>query len=625
MHLRIGKIILKNFKVFKEMTIYPNSDFNIIIGENSAGKSSIFEALHLWEKCYQTYIMASRKGFYKVQSTTSRYVNYQDLDFLRITTDDDLFHEPRRTKCAEITLVLVDGINEYELGFKITSPASIENAFFRVQPIKQVQFTAFAQAFTGAGRFLDEAVFIYQTRPVSGVHQFEPYFNDAQVKKRIQRGLSHEVLRNKIVSRRDSIDQLQDSISEIMGKPVKFDLPPRAREKKDEFVSIKVSIGNGKSHDLHLQGSGFLQIIEILSTIEFIDAPLKLLLVDEPDSHIHSKLQQNLISNLRKIDNNQFFVISHNDQFVTNASDNEIFFLCDEAKVSKELKAIPSKGFDTIKKALGGVILSLDMLSRAKNIVFVEGKDDESYIKKLSKKLAHISGLSDTSADFKFFPLRGKDNINSKIEFNKRTLSELFSNKRWIAIFDRDFSTTAIDVALKQSIQRKMGNGSLAYSHNGYCIESVLFSDIPLLKSFLIRHNSGIDAQALSDAVDESIALITANAANVTSNIYCGLKASFNGQKNNRPEFEKLDFDEVVQDWNTGNQLRLQNVMNKIHINEFVQKVESGIGHSICLRSGNSDEDVASSLLNTYIDSIQNEADVYPTFRDLSNQMGLLA
>lgn len=621
MQLRIRKIVLKNFKVFEEMTIYPNNEFNIIIGENSSGKSSIFEALHLWEKCYQTYILASRKGFYKVRSTANRYVNYQDLDFLRITTDDDLFYDPKQSKCAEITLVLTSSGTEYDLGFKITSPASIENAFFRVQPIDQDQFSIFAQAFTSTGKFLDEAVFIYQTRPVSGVHQYEPYYNDAQVKKRIQKGLSHEVLRNKIVSKRESIQQLEVSISEILEKSVKFNLPSKAREKKDEFVSVKVSVDGSKNYDLHLQGSGFLQIVEILSTIEFIDAPLKLLLVDEPDSHIHSKLQQNLISHLRNIDSNQFFVISHNDQFVVNASDNEIFYLSEDSKNAKELKPVPPKGFDTIKSALGGVILSLDALSRASSIIFVEGKNDESYLKALAKKYALVNKVNDKSNDFKFFPLRGKDNIKKKIEYNKRTLSELFLNKRWITIFDRDFSTTGIDKDLTVCIEKIMGQGSFAYSHDGYCIESVLFSDIGLLKSFLTRNNPDINQLCLESAIDEVTEDIRNNVKSVTSDIYTILRGAFSGQKFNRPEFEKLDFDEVVKDWYSNGQLRLQFAMNKSQINLFVQQVEEKVDCSICLRNGNSDEAVAAALLLTYIDSIASANDIYPTFTQLITQM----
>ncbi|UTW03058.1 AAA family ATPase [Amphritea atlantica] len=628
MHLRISRIDIKNFKVFEEISIHPNSAFNIIIGENSAGKSTIFEALHLWEKCYQTYILSSRKGFYKVRGTNNRYVNYQELDFLRITKDDDLFFHPGRgtSTCAEVSLILSSGENDYELGFKISRPTSIENAFLRVQPINEDQFSSFAEAFTGAGRFLDEAVFIYQTRPVSGVHQFEPYFNEAQVKKRIQRGLSHEVLRNKIVVRRDSIEQLSASISEILEREVKFELPARGREKKDEYVSLKVSLDDGNKHDLHLQGSGFLQIVEILSTIEFVDAPLKLLLVDEPDSHIHSKLQQNLISHLRRIDHNQFFVISHNDQFVTNAGDDEIFFLNDDAKREHELKAINSDSFDIIKNSLGGVVLSLEKLNRSENVVFVEGSDDVTYITDLAAKVSEITNGSALGSKNTFFPLRGKDNILSKIEYNKRTLSSLFKDKRWGTIFDRDFSTDQIDADLRQSLLRKMGRGTpFAFSHDGYCIESVLFSDQRALVRMICRTNDRLDQECVETAVNDFFDSVEASLRDITSDLYSELRGRFASQKRNRTEFQELEFDQVVREWLLETPFPVRHVMSKPLILAFCLEVELQLGSSILMRHTNSEEGVSSGLFNMYINTLQALDELIPSLRELLTSLNYIA
>ncbi len=530
MKLRISKISLKNFKTFKDITIIPNTDFNIVIGENSAGKSSIFEAIHLWEKCYKTYILASRKGFYKVKKSTNRYVNYQDLDFLRITSDEDLFHDPKDPelgKCSEITLTLKndeEGGGNWDLGFKVTCPTSIENAFFRVQPTDESQFTTFAEAFCEDGKLLDEAVFIYQTRPVAGVHQYEPYYNEAQIKRKIQKGSSHEVLRNKIIAKRRSISELESSISEILEKTVKFDMPSDSRKNKDEFIQLGVSINESKPYDLHLQGSGFLQIVEILSTVEFIEAPLKLLLVDEPDSHIHTKLQQNLLSHLKNIDHNQFFIISHNDQFVTSAGDGEVFFLNDDAKSSGRLEAINPNSFDIIKNSLGGVIISLERLNNASLVVFVEGEDDEEYLKKLNTKIKQITKPIGCLTKVVFFPLRGKDNIVQKVEYNKRTLNSILNGKSWHVVFDRDFSTVAIDYDLKQKITKK---GCTPYSHVGYCIESVLFSDLNILKRYLHSLIPEIGVNDLSKHVDTLIKELAASTQDIESPLIGEIEGRF--------------------------------------------------------------------------------------------------
>jgi len=622
MQIRLSEVQLKNFKSFEDLTISPNNSFNIIIGENSAGKSTIFEGIHLWEKCYEAFILASRKGFYKIRNTTSRYVNYRELDFLRLTSDNDLFFHSGRTRNAEITVTLcVDG-EQFSLGFKVSRPTSISNAFFRIQPIEQDQFSRFAEKIVADGKTLDEAIFIYQTRPVAGVLQYEPYLNEAQVTKKIQKGISHEVLRNKIIAKRESIEQLEEAITKILGKTVKFELPPKTRARTDEFVSIKVTIGAGKKQDLHLQGSGFLQIVEILSTIEFLDAPLKLLLVDEPDSHIHTKLQLNLIRHLRSILDNQFFIISHNDQFVTNAGEGEVFFLSEEAKADKKLIPIEHRSFDTIKRALGGVILSLEHLNQAKHIAFVEGNDDAEYLKAINVKLKDITEVSGCLSDVSFFPLRGKDNILQKVEYNKRTLNSILRGKTWNVIFDRDFSTSEVDIELKRQIQGKRCN---PFSHTGYCVESVLFSDTTILKRFINTFVNYLPEADVNGRIDTVLHdFIIQPIRDLHSDLNQTVEGRFNGQKRNRPEFSNLQYADVMRSWTIDGNFQTALVMSKPLISLFVTKLEESLGRSLFLRTSNDDEEISSKLFLAYIEFLNDINDLYPSLRELFVQLEVL-
>lgn len=612
--MRISRIAIKNFKSFRDLTIFPNDSFNIIIGENNSGKSTLFEAIHLWEKCYKTLIQNSGKKFYQVEGN-HRYLAYNELDFLRITTDKDIFHNRRGSKCS-ITMTLKVDEEEFELGIHISTPTSISNSFFRIQPARLVNFNRFADKLAANGFRLDEAIFIYQTRPVAGIHQFEPYLNEGQVNKRIQRGLSHEVLRNKITLKHDLQAQLEDSISRVLGTLVKFELPPRSKRLKDEFIDLKVK-SNGSNLDIHLQGSGFLQVAEIISTIEYIDAPLKLLLVDEPDSHIHSKLQRNLINYLRAIDHNQFFIISHNDQFVTNAKDNEVFFLNDEAKQSRELKPVPTASFDIIKRSLGGVIMSLEKLNQASRVFFVEGSDDADYIRDLVVAFNRVNNVNHSVDTCSFFPLRGKDNIARKIEYNKRTLSSLFTGKKYGIIFDRDFSTNAIDQTLKDNLLRKLGAGSVAFSHKGYCIESGLFSDKYILINFLSRTQPALDLQNLGAEVDRLLNDIQTNIRDVTSGFYSDMENRFRGQRNNRPEYDQLEINEFVRDLDDNGTFQVYRVMSKTVIAKFVLDLEVALGCKFVHRNDDECETISCGLLNQYINILIAPDQLFPAYLDL--------
>ena len=73
----IKSIELKNFKGFNEIQIPLNSNINIIIGENNAGKSSIFEAILLWKKCFESIIRPNKVDFYK-NDDVKRYLPFNN-------------------------------------------------------------------------------------------------------------------------------------------------------------------------------------------------------------------------------------------------------------------------------------------------------------------------------------------------------------------------------------------------------------------------------------------------------------------------------------------------------------------------------------------------------------------
>lgn len=74
----IKLIELKNFKGFEDIQIPLNEKINIIIGENNAGKSSIFEAILLWKKCFESIIRPNKTDFYK-NDNVKRYLPFNEL------------------------------------------------------------------------------------------------------------------------------------------------------------------------------------------------------------------------------------------------------------------------------------------------------------------------------------------------------------------------------------------------------------------------------------------------------------------------------------------------------------------------------------------------------------------
>ena len=610
----VSKIFIKNFKCIHELSIFPNEKFNVIIGENNQGKTTIFEALQTWYRCYQVYIRPNKTDFYVGNNL---YLPYKDLNFLRLAKDTDLYNSSPNEALIGLTIVDNDttgNIIEFDLQFKINRPQSISNSYLRVLKFNNQQFIAFSTHLKSKHIKLDEAIFLYQTSPVAQVLAQEPFMNEGQVRKKIMRGKSQEVLRNKITLHKN-LTQLEKQVSNVLGSDIKFKIVNKNLKNKDEYINLQV-LNHGKSFDLHLQGSGLIQISEIFATVDYLDSKLNILLIDEPDSHLHLALQKRLISNLKSLSHNQSFIISHNDSFVNETTDGELFYLSQDTKFSKELKHIIDGNL--IKKDFGSPILTLERLNNSDNIIFVEGKDDKKYIEKLLENyIASIAILNPTEIkNCYYFHIRGKDNLSTKLEHNKRTLSQLFNDKKYVVVTDKDFTSLEKSSELNNLIKSKLGTTSESICHDGYCIESTLFSDLTKLYQYIsfITMSTFTSIETNSNTILDQIILETKD---ITTSRYQKLEQQFNSQKNNRIELSVTSLSEVIID-STIDRNAIKYLMNKKTIREFINLLETNCNITILADSADlTDEDFCITLFLNYINSIPNHNIIFDNHKNL--------
>ena len=606
----ISKITLKDFKTYKDtVEIKFSGKFNVIVGENNIGKSTIFEALLLWEKCYNESLTSNKKSFYS--HSVPLYISFDELYFLRITKDEDLFYGTKRSCEIGVEFSEENSEEKYYLNFSLTKP-SIENAYVRLQRKTPEEFDAFKEKMDSIGTKLTDFLFIQQTEPVAKVLAKEPYMFPGQIRKKIEKGRSHEVLRNKILS--SDITVLIQRMKKVLDCEFEFKIPPRTAREKEEYINLYV-VQNGKKIDIGLQGSGFLQVAEIFSSMDIMDNALNVLLIDEPDSHISPRIQNKLLDCLKEISNVQVFVITHNDNFVSGLDSKDIVFINSENKNEGNIEALNDLNVDVLHHSLGGVITGLTRLQKNKRVVFVEGEDDITYLKAINDSLKKVH--SQYAIDFSkisFWYVRGKDNMNLKIMANKQLLSQAVRNCRYAAIFDKDFSTeNANEKYINGEITRRLGNSSWAHTHDGYCIESVLFSDLEKLKKFLAKITEK-NVEEINDFVNAYFNDLKGQVGSVHNELYTIMKFKFKAQKTaSRPELEKVEFDDYAGEASE----KIQYAMNKDNIRDFVLKMEEQYDLKLVEREDNVSETVASGLLNRYIESIEYEEDVYNDYLHL--------
>lgn len=142
-------------------------------------------------------------------------------------------------------------------------------------------------------------------------------------------------------------------IENVTGR--KFQIRSRNRNANDdEYVRIGIIEEGKKEVEISLMGSGFLQIVEIFSTLQFIqnrENCINLVLIDEPDSHIHSNLQVNMLNESQKEENIQSFVITHNDRLIDAIlEEGSVLFINDELKSIGTIDPIDNENYCTIQR-----------------------------------------------------------------------------------------------------------------------------------------------------------------------------------------------------------------------------------------------------------------------------------
>lgn len=132
---------------------------------------------------------------------------------------------------------------------------------------------------------------------------------------------------------------------------------------------------NYARRDIMVEGSGFLQW---LSVYTFALSPdIDVLLLDEPDAHLHVGLQTKLVDALKTIANKlkkQILIATHSVEVIKNTSSTDILFI-KSASVIKYLNE--DRGKTVVLSALGSEYSPLlEKIQRNRRILFVENESD---------------------------------------------------------------------------------------------------------------------------------------------------------------------------------------------------------------------------------------------------------
>ncbi len=522
---------IQNFKFFEDVFFTFNPNINIFTGVNNAGKTTTLEAIALWQECFVKLLMQAQrnakspynnyqKNDYLLGNTQNKYFQFEEINSVRSPNFEDIFFQGETNRIIKLGAVLekegsfssdfeID--EELKISFLIKSTGG--NYHIVLENFLEYDFKAFNQFFSK----FPNPISLSFSSPVSNILPKEKYMTIPNVRELGSGRVSMEVLRNRLSlvygNRRDT-SAFQNFVMDLnyilFGKNFGISLSEKSNIQKNSQVIFEVVFQNAsfenaenkkdKPKDLALLGSGTLQIIEILLNVYYqeYESDVNMILLDEPDSHIHRDIQARMLEILQqRASKNQFFITTHNEAFIRNASILCLFHLENISKkeykpLSFEQNIIPDKRFkgiyptpvDSILRSYGQAT-GLDFMNalEADKIIFVEGKDDATVIQFLLQK----TSINKNAQKNVFWVLNGISHVFKDILGYKNLFEQIKNRKtlweKCVLVIDKDFLSDEHRESITKKMKEKLSLPT--YITQAYTFEATLLSNIPLLARLL--------------------------------------------------------------------------------------------------------------------------------------------
>ena len=323
----ITKLRLKNFKRVKDQT-YEFSSFDLLVGRNNCGKSTILQSLAIWQFCIDQFDQAKRKGSRGVQIVLPNFtaLPVPEFNLLWNNKTDREYTEANGRRKQKYILIEID------VEWKSGSDNAIKN--FSVQLRYHSRQTVYAipsQGWNDYNILKKDPDFprIAYVPPFSGLEPLEKWLDDPPLRQEVGKGQPGSVLRNLLLRVSRSSGKIKNSSDALIPSDVWSELEKavhrwfsveiaRPQYDSQRDVNIKVEFKQAdKNYDIITGGSGFHQALTLLAFL-YGYRPTTILF-DEPDAHLHVNLQREILDFFKRKSNEtrtQFIIATHSEAVI---------------------------------------------------------------------------------------------------------------------------------------------------------------------------------------------------------------------------------------------------------------------------------------------------------------------
>lgn len=412
----ISRVTLHRLKQFRDQSFDLHPGVSLLGGGNNSGKTTILHGLAIWEFCRTAIEMERGPGMF-LSNWSGQGIGLGDDEFspINVPSLKHLWTNLRTQNEGEpdsgYTLAIAcqwpgsDG-KQRDLQFGL----SLANDRLFVKPTRSNLDDG------------DRIPRLAYLPPFAGMTDREARMTGAMRRRRIGEGVAGAVLRNILLdlqrrnaSERERLRGDRSKISdpdlarlrvtdpwELLQHNLRstFAAQLRVRPFREEYHSyIQIEVEKGivdgyklKRHpkynprDLMVEGSGFLQWLSVLALAT--DPSLDVLLLDEPDAHLHPSLQEELLTSLRQVaatTGKQMLIATHSTEILRNADPANIL----------HIRRGAGSGYLSTEAQKVGMLAGLgsdyaprvDRAKRTKRVLFVEGTSDLAILRLLASTL----------------------------------------------------------------------------------------------------------------------------------------------------------------------------------------------------------------------------------------------
>ncbi len=392
--MMIRTVRIRGFKRFDEVE-FRLPGHVVLAGPNNTGKTTVLQAIASWSLALQRW--RELNDFNRRNGYTRAPIARQAFTAVPLQSFDLLWTDRRYQGQIEIEL-------RHDAGWSVTMELiadSTEQIY--VRPRKDVPLDTLREL----------SIRTVYVPPMSGLETSERLLQPVAVEQLLGLGRPGEVLRNLLVSAHhdeSAWSALQASIRNLFGYEL---LPPDAGS-----PSIRAEYrmtDDGPSLDIASAGSGFLQVLMLLTFLNTREGAV--LLLDEPDAHLHIILQDAIYHELRTVaarQRSQLVVATHSEVVINAVEPRELCvtlhdprMVADNEERSRLISSLRVLGNADVMQVMG-----------VRGVLYVEDYTDINILRAWAARLEHrASGLLATELMWKplvFQAQEGRPGISAR-------------------------------------------------------------------------------------------------------------------------------------------------------------------------------------------------------------------